>query len=474
MCARTRGTSPADDVRFRTLRVLDVHGGRHAVVAGTRALGAGRHAVLVQPLVSGGSIIGRHGNDHDPITGLLTRWALARRFESLARRGAEGVGPVILVLKLENFSAISEYIGHEATDVVLVRVASALGRLMGDTFLACLPEGGGDAAVRVANRVIREVNTIDVPGFSATFQLRASVGIAVVSRHDFDFAMRLADVAVNAACAAGGNRALVGTVPLTTEAAGELSAAMDLGSWAVWLQPVLGRDGERVAFYEALARFCNGHGHVIARPEFFVAGRAQGLLERFDLGMLQRVLQLLAAHPEATISINVSFESFMAEDFPRSFLGPIRAVADGGRRIILEIAPHCLGMPAEVVHPRLESLAAAGVAVAVDDFGSGLCRLQDLTQYPLAIVKLDELVTGYVDDDPLQREFVRTVASLCRVRGRGARGAGGRGGEGMTRVAGVAHAGARRHRRVESRARTAARQKSRATSTPARKGNTVR
>jgi EAL domain-containing protein (putative c-di-GMP-specific phosphodiesterase class I) len=26
-------------------------------------------------------------------------------------------------------------------------------------------------------------------------------------------------------------------------------------------------------------------------------------------------------------------------------------------------------------------------------------------------------VTGYVDDDPLQREFVRTVVSLCRARG---------------------------------------------------------
>jgi EAL domain-containing protein (putative c-di-GMP-specific phosphodiesterase class I) len=57
------------------------------------------------------------------------------------------------------------------------------------------------------------------------------------------------------------------------------------------------------------------------------------------------------------------------------------------------------------------------VAVAADDFGSGICRLQDLARFPLAIVKLDELVTGYVDDDPLQREFVRTVVNVCRARG---------------------------------------------------------
>jgi EAL domain-containing protein (putative c-di-GMP-specific phosphodiesterase class I) len=32
-------------------------------------------------------------------------------------------------------------------------------------------------------------------------------------------------------------------------------------------------------------------------------------------------------------------------------------------------------------------------------------------------VKLDELVTCYVADDPLQRNFVRMVVNLCRARG---------------------------------------------------------
>ena len=43
--------------------------------------------------------------------------------------------------------------------------------------------------------------------------------------------------------------------------------------------------------------------------------------------------------------------------------------------------------------------------------------MRSLTQFPLAIVKLDQLATGYIDDDPLQREFVRVVVSICRARG---------------------------------------------------------
>lgn len=96
---------------------------------------------------------------------------------------------------------------------------------------------------------------------------------------------------------------------------------------------------------------------------------------------------------------------------------PGRSLPDGFQRIILEIASRCLAGPEQVVRSRLESLAAAGLAVAIDDFGSGVCRLRYLTQWPIAIVKLDQLVTGYVDDDPLQREFVRTAVSLCRARG---------------------------------------------------------
>jgi EAL domain-containing protein (putative c-di-GMP-specific phosphodiesterase class I) len=38
-------------------------------------------------------------------------------------------------------------------------------------------------------------------------------------------------------------------------------------------------------------------------------------------------------------------------------------------------------------------LEEAGIAVALDDFGSGVCSLRHLTDFPIAMVKLDELVT---------------------------------------------------------------------------------
>jgi diguanylate cyclase (GGDEF)-like protein len=416
----------AGETRFCAVRLLNERGGCHTAAAGLHGTGAGRVRLLMQPLFGGGPTVGRFGNDRDPITGLLTRWAIARALEERERSGQTDAA--VLLLKVDDASAIADAIGTRETDELLVRVASVLGqvfphpalvsRVMGDAFLACMPGADTASAARRADRVIRDVNCIDVPGFAPAMTLRASIGIAAVAAGDHDLAIRLAEAAAAEAQSAGGNRSVVaGSPTFTPLQADELTADMELGSWEVWLQPVVAADGARPEFHEALARFDSGRRRVASRADFFVAGRAAGLLERFDRMMLLRALEILAARPDARISINVSHETFEADSFPGAFLDQVRDLPGAAERIILEIAPRCLVAPADDVRTKLQGLAAAGIAVAIDDFGSGICQLRSLTQFPLAIVKLDEFVTGYVDDDPLQREFVRTVVSLCRARG---------------------------------------------------------
>ncbi len=418
----------AGEAQFCTSRLLDERGHRNNVAFGLRRIAPGRIAVLAQSLISGGPITGRHMTNREPITGLLTRWAISRALEARERQGPTGAEAAVILVTLDEFSAISSYIGHERTDGVLLGVAAALNqvfprpaltsRLMGDSFLAYMPEGGDDEPRHRAERLLRALGAIDVPGFAPQFSLRASIGVANVTAGDHDLAFRLAESAAAEARAAGGNRAIVaGSAEFTSAQARELAKCMDLGSWEVWLQPIVRPGNGRAEYHEALARFDVGHRHLASRADFFVAGRAQGLLELFDRMMLQRVLEMLEANPDVRLSVNVSYETFVTRQFPGLFLDLIRRVPGGCERIMLEIASRCMAAPDEVIRPRLEGLAAAGVAVAIDDFGSGICRLRYLTQWPLAIVKLDEVVSRYIDDDPLQREFVRTVVSLCRARG---------------------------------------------------------
>ena len=413
---------------FLVVRLVDEQGHRHVVQVGLRSVGH-RVAALVLPMIVGGQVMGRHANRRDPITGLLTRWAMSRRLDAVGGNGEMAGGSTLLLLKLDHFQAIAKSIGFASTDAVLVRVASELNRifswpavasrLMGDTFLVLVP--AGDAADRIesdAEDVIRLVNAIELPGFAPRFTMGASIGISRDTARDNDLALRLAEAAVAEAQAAGGNRVVVaGSASFTRDRTQDLTASLELGDWEVWLQPVVRADDRRAEFHEALARFGRGRRHMASRADFFTAGRAGGLLERFDRMLLLRAIDLLAQHPEARLSVNVTYETFASAAFPASVIDAVRMAPSAGGRIILEIAPRCLSLPQEAVAPRLESLERAGIPVSIDDFGSGICRLRYLTQFPIAFVKLDALVTGYVNDDPLQREFVRAVVSLCRARG---------------------------------------------------------
>lgn len=417
----------AGATQFMTTRLLDDSGGRHIFVMGMQGRRDHGVTLLLQPLVFGNSVVGRHVNNREPITGLLTSGAISRTLEEWERQGsAAGVSAVIL-LSLDDFEAISHLIGHKATDVVLLGVAAAVNhffpypcltsRLTGDSFLAYMPQAEPDETQHRAEQLLDALAAIEVPGFSPRFGLRCSIGVACITDGDPDFTLRVAEAAAAEAHAAGGQRIVVAGDPQFSSAQTRtLTTCMDLGSWEMWLQPVVRHGHEQAEYHEALARF-DGQRAWASRADLFLAGQAQGLLERFDRMMLQRALETLESHADARLSVNVSFETFVSKAFPGSFLELIREVPDACGRIVIEIAPRCVAAPAELVRPRLETLAEAGVAVALDDFGSGICRLSYLTQWPISIVKLDRLVTGYVDDDPLQRDFVRTVVSLCRARG---------------------------------------------------------
>jgi len=262
------------------------------------------------------------------------------------------------------------------------------------------------------------VNGIGGKGVFEKLRYGLSVGICEANNGDYDLAVRLAEAAARDARAEGGNHVTVAG-PDTSRLARvrELLENMDERSWDLWLQPVVSHVDGLPKFHEALARFGQVNRPKISRPEFFTTGELDGILRRFDRMVLVRSLEMLVANPQLRLSVNVTKESFCEDSFPRELLGLVRESAVSISRMIIEISPGCLSLAPSIVKPRMQELADTGVAIALDDFGSGVCCMRHLTDYQLSLVKLDELVTSYIADDPLQRNFVRMVVNLCRARG---------------------------------------------------------
>jgi EAL domain-containing protein (putative c-di-GMP-specific phosphodiesterase class I)/GGDEF domain-containing protein len=410
---------------FFPLRVLDANGATHPMHAGLKANGPAQVVLILQPLIDAAPIVGRRRGTRDPFTGLIDRWELWRLME---RDDPATRATFVLHASLDLSGANAAELSFAQVDEVFARVASAImqvfpwpampARLSGGAFLLLVKDLPARRVRALGERLIRMVGGIQGDVIRHNCPLGLSVGLARVIDGDHDLAVRLAETAAREAAAAGGHRLVVaGAQTFIRSRLGDLSASMDLGTWEVWLQPVVRSADRRPAFHEALARFDSGATAKVSRAEFFTTGQAAGLLERFDRLMITRTLELLAVRPGLRLSVNVTRETFATDSFPDLVFRSLERNDVNEDRIIIEISPACLTLPPVLVQARLERLQAAGIAVALDDFGSGVCSLRQLTDFPLAMIKLDGIVTGYAADDPLQRSFVRMVVNLCRARG---------------------------------------------------------
>jgi|GEM_PF-4878216 len=412
-------------VCFFPIRIMNGSPTPHLLYVGMRSIG-NRLKLILQPLIDSAPIIGRRRGTRDPITGLIDRWELWREMQEESLQNNES--SFVVFAKLDAFESIATSMSFRAVDDIFDRVASAISRvfpwpatpsrLSGGAFLVLIKNSDKHAITTRATRLIHIVNRIGGIGVFDKLRFSMSIGICEAGKGNYDLAVRLAEISARDARFAGGNRVVVANSEESRLVRlQDLWDSMETRTWNLWLQPVVSHVDGQPKFYEALARFGSVQKPKITRPDFFAANDLDGALQRFDHMVLLQSIAMLKINQQLRISLNITQETFAHDAFPQIFLDLLQDSAIATNRIIVEISPACLSLPPSIVDVRMQRLSEAGVAVALDDFGSGICSMRHLTEYPVAIVKLDELVTSYIADDPLQRNFVRMVVNLCRARG---------------------------------------------------------
>jgi len=161
----------------------------------------------------------------DPLTGLYNRRYLSEFLpRELVRSGRSATPVAVMLIDLDHFKRVNDSFGHEAGDIVLKAVAALLKgkvrgsdiacRYGGEEFALILPEADVTAAERRAEDI-----RLAIAGLGLSYaekpmgQITASFGIALFPDHagDTDTLLRVADVALYAAKAAGRNRVIVGS-----------------------------------------------------------------------------------------------------------------------------------------------------------------------------------------------------------------------------------------------------------------------
>ncbi|MBM1144491.1 GGDEF domain-containing protein [Alcanivorax sp. MM125-6] len=146
----------------------------------------------------------------DPLSGLFNRAYMEQHLDRLPAEGAGG----LLFIDLDHFKVVNDRYGHERGDRLIRAVADGIRQTVreqdvacrwgGDEFVVHLSEAGSDAALAVAERLLRAFRHLDpaAPGL----EMSASVGFAQLTDGDWRATLRRADQALYQAKADGRNR----------------------------------------------------------------------------------------------------------------------------------------------------------------------------------------------------------------------------------------------------------------------------
>jgi EAL domain-containing protein (putative c-di-GMP-specific phosphodiesterase class I)/GGDEF domain-containing protein len=278
-------------------------------------------------------------------------------------------------------------------------------------------------AVLAAVKLLRALDR-PIAHEGGTAVLRPCIGIATLPEHGFDPAQLLmaADVSRHiAATREEGYHVFQGDDTVETEVYRgldlDLERAIRANELEVQYQPQINLATGKASGAEALIRWRHAHaGEVPATTLVGIAERT-GLIGTLTFWVLNAVLRQAAAWRAAGIdarfAVNLSLSTLTDRELPALIDQGIKTWGISPGSVTLEIAESSVIADAERSVAILTRLAAIGVRVSLDDFGSGFSSLGQLSRLPIAELKVDRpFIAGMLNDDA-NRATVRAAIDLA-------------------------------------------------------------
>jgi EAL domain-containing protein (putative c-di-GMP-specific phosphodiesterase class I) len=261
-----------------------------------------------------------------------------------------------------------------------------------------LPGVGAAAAiaVRLGACLTDPVLVADMP-----VQVRGQVGTAVYPDHGNQPTTLLdrADIALHAAKTEHRRWAcytpeLERQATLRWQLASDLRQGLAAGELVPYYQPVIDLRSGQVVGAEALARW-NHPGLGLLPPQHFLSiADHTGLMRDLARVMLTRAARQSQRWRrqgfDLQISVNLSAQELYDLDLARLVEGLVADCELAPGRLVIELTETAIMADAERSLPTLKRLRGLGVALAVDDYGTGYSSLAYLKRLPITELKIDK------------------------------------------------------------------------------------
>ena len=384
------------------------------------------------------SVRREHQAHHDELTGLANRALLLRRTDDALLGVARAGGRAgLLLLDLDRFKEVNDALGHLVGDALLrvvahrltdsVRPGDLVARLGGDEFAVLLPSAADEGAAREVAVRLRAALAEPIRLGGISFKIEASIGMALYpdDATTVEVLLQRADVAMY--LAKERRTGIEMHVPHADRSSsarlsllGELRHGIDRGELELhYLPKVFLADGWTGGM-EALVRWQHPRLGMIMPADFIPAAEQSCLMRDLTACVVDAALAQAARWRHDGLPVQVSVNLCVRDLLDG---GLAEMVGRGLHRhgllpgeLMLEINEAVLADGAARGAGALAALAALGVPLSLDDFGTG-SSLVGLRRLPVSEIKIDASVIARLFDGPDTRLIVKSLVDLVRALG---------------------------------------------------------
>jgi diguanylate cyclase (GGDEF)-like protein/PAS domain S-box-containing protein len=374
---------------------------------------------------------------HDSLTDLPNRSALMSHLELALTRARSDGRVVLLMLDLCRFKEVNDTLGHEVGDQVLREVARRFESVAGRGFVARL---GGDEFTLVLEQKATNDDTVAIAGILheslrepiAAAGIAIDVGVSIgIARYPNDASdpatlLRHADVAMYVAKRRqtrfelydpANDRNTVRRLAMV----GELRNAIANGQLRLYYQPKIDFRSRQCDSVEALIRWPHPEYGFVSPAEFIVLAESTDLIRPLTEWTLACALaqwsQWRTAGLQIRIAVNLSARLLQDTDFVGVLRGLLEKHRVPGEALELEITESAMLYDSERALRVIREIHALGIALSIDDFGTGFSSLAYLRLLPVHAVKLDKSFVTNLHERADDRSIVNSTVRMAHELG---------------------------------------------------------
>ena len=373
---------------------------------------------------------------HNSLTDLPNRLLLQARLEySVQQAKRNNTQGAVIFLDLDNFKKINDSLGHAMGDKTLQEVARRLVRICrevdtvahvgGDEFVVVLHEIQSiDDATSKASQVIAE---LELPFFLAGYEMYISGSLGITSFNSecnsIIELLKEADTAMYAAKASGSGRYCFYSAEFTELALEKISTetelrhALERNELELYYQPQVLLTNKKIVACEALVRWNHPEKGLILPDAFIPLSEETGLilpLGEFVLrsACLQYVRWCEMGIKLERIAVNISGKQIHQKGFSSLVAKILKETQCPAHAIELEITEGFIMQQPQHSIGVLRQIRQLGVALSIDDFGTGHSSLSYLQKLPIQRLKIDKSFVWDIHKNPEGEAIVQAVISL--------------------------------------------------------------